>query len=166
MRSIQRGTDMTRMILHRLLRLRRNTAGTNMFEAAIITPLLLLLTFAIIDFGALFYVNLALQNGVAQASRFGVTGNVSGGMDRVQSIRAAMREATPTLTLDDGAFEFHHMAAGGASWTGGTGGPNDVERITVNYTWDIMTPVIRPFFPGGHVQFQVRSIMRNEGRFE
>ena len=34
----------------------RDTAGTSIVEAAIITPLLLLLTFSIVDFGALFYV--------------------------------------------------------------------------------------------------------------
>ena len=54
----------------------RDTAGTSMLEAAIITPLLLLLTLSIVDFGALFYVYLALENGVSQATRYGVTGNV------------------------------------------------------------------------------------------
>ena len=33
----------------------RDTAGTSIVEAAIITPLLLLLTLSIVDFGALFY---------------------------------------------------------------------------------------------------------------
>ena len=56
----------------------RDTAGTSIVEAAIITPLLLLLTLSIVDFGALFYVYLALENGVSQATRFGVTGNADG----------------------------------------------------------------------------------------
>jgi len=46
-----------------------------LIEAALITPLLMLLTFATIDFAALFYVYLALENGVSEATRFAVTGN-------------------------------------------------------------------------------------------
>ena len=48
-----------------MLRRIRDTNGSTMLEAAIITPLLLLLTFSIVDFGALFYVYLALENGVS-----------------------------------------------------------------------------------------------------
>ena len=48
--------------------------GTALIEAALITPLFLLLTFSIVDFGALFYAYLALENGVSLASRYGVTG--------------------------------------------------------------------------------------------
>ena len=53
----------------------RGEKGATMLEAAIITPLLLLLTFSIIDFASLFYVYLALENGASQATRYGVTGN-------------------------------------------------------------------------------------------
>ena len=48
--------------------------GTALLEAAIITPLFLLLTFSIVDFGGMFYAYLALENGVSLASRYGVTG--------------------------------------------------------------------------------------------
>ena len=47
----------------------------NILETAIVTPLLLLLTFGVVDFGALFYGYLALENGVSQATRSAVTGN-------------------------------------------------------------------------------------------
>lgn len=157
---------MARTIARRLLRGLRDSAGTNMLEAAIIAPLLLLLTFAIADFGALLYVNVALQNGVSQATRFAVTGNLLPGMDRAASVRAAMREATPTLTLDDGAFTFEHMPLGGAAWIAGPGAPNEIDKVSVDYTWHIMTPVIRPFFPGGAIHFRVESSMKNEDRFE
>ena len=58
-----------------------------MLEAAIITPLLLLLTFSIVDFGALFYVYLALENGVSQATRYGVTGQRDGRSGRIRARR-------------------------------------------------------------------------------
>ena len=156
-----------------LLARARDTRGTNLLEAAIMTPLLLLLTFSIVDFGALFYVYLALENGVSQATRYGVTGNVmpdptnpSSNLSRIDSIKAAMRTATPTLTIPDSAFTFNHMAVGGSSWVAGTGGPGDVEKLTVDYTWDILTPIMRPFFTGGQIHFTVDSAMKNEARFQ
>src|SRR5476651_1890384 len=107
----------------KLRRLLGDTAGATLIEAAIITPLLLMLTFAIVDFGALFYVYLALENGVSQAARYGITGqlmddpaNPGTPLSRDDSIKLAMRQATPNLTLTDSAFTFSHMAPGGGAW--------------------------------------------------
>jgi uncharacterized protein len=151
----------------------RDTAGTNVLEAAILTPLLLLLTFSIADFGALFYVYLALENGVSQASRFGVTGNAMDDplhpgtpLSRSDSIKTAMRQATPTLTLPDSAFTFSFMSPGATGWTSGTGGPGDIGKVTVDYTWTLMTPLLRPFFTGGQAHLRVDSAMKNETRFQ
>jgi hypothetical protein len=151
----------------------RDTRATNLLEAAVITPLLIVLTFGIVDFASLFYVYLALENGVAQASRYGVTGNQmadpanpSQNLSRQDSIKTAMRQATPTLTLADTAFTFSHMPVGGSSWVGGPGGPGEIDRVTIDYNWDILTPIMRPFFPGGQIHFTVDSSMKNEGRFQ
>lgn len=149
-----------------------DSTGANLLEAALVTPLLLLLTFSIIDFGVIFYVYLALENGVSQATRYAVTGNQMDDPDnpgeplgREDSIKAAMREATPTLTIEDQAFSFSHMAPGGA-WVGGAGGPSDIEKVTVTYTWTPFTPLIRPFFENGELHLTVESAMKNEGRFD
>jgi Flp pilus assembly protein TadG len=150
----------------------RGEKGATMVEAAIVTPLLLVLTFSVIDFASMFYVYLALENGVSQATRYAVTGgqlddpnNPGSKLSRVDSIKATMRSATPTLTIADGAFSFSHLAVGGSTWLAGTGGPNEIEKLTINYTWDVMTPVLRPFFPGGKVQLTVDSSMKNEPKF-
>lgn len=132
----------------------------------------MLLTFSTIDFAALFYVYLALENGISQATRFAVTGNqlndpASPGslLSRTASIETAMRQATPTLTIADTAFTFNHMSPGGAAWIAGAGGPSDIEKVSVNYTWNILTPLLRPFFAGGQINLHVESAMKNEGRF-
>jgi uncharacterized membrane protein (UPF0127 family)/Flp pilus assembly protein TadG len=158
---------------HGIVQRLRDTAGTSIVEAAVITPLLLLLTFSIADFGALFYVYLALENGVSQASRYGVTGNLmddpahpGSQLSRTDSIKLAMRQATPTLTLADGAFTFSHMSPGATSWSSGTGAPSDIEKVTVDYTWNLLTPLLRPFFSGGQVHLKVDSAMKNEARFQ
>jgi len=158
--------------MRRILKLRRlgDSKGANLVEAAIITPLLLVLTFSIVDFAAMFYCYLALEHGVSQATRFAITGqqmSASGSpIGREASIKAAMREATPTLTIPDNAFSFSFMPMNGSSWASGLGGANDVGRVTVNYTWNFMTPLIRPFFPNGQISLRVQSTMKNETVFQ
>lgn len=163
---------MRRVFSQRIRRLLRDTAGVNIVEAAIITPLLLLLSFSVVDFASVFYVYLSLENGLSQATRYAVTGQLmddpaSPGtkLSRADSIKAAMRQATPTLTIGDAAFSFSHMPPGGGAWTAGVGGPGDIEKVSVDYTWSIMTPLLRPFFPGGRIRFVVDSVMKNESRF-
>lgn len=148
-----------------MTRLIRNCRGATMVEAAIMTPLLLLLTFSIVDFACLFYVYLALENGASQATRYAVTGQVVAGQTREESIKTAMRRATPTLTLDDSVFSFSHLPPGGTTWVGGTGGEGDIGKVTVTYPWSLMTPLIRPFFTNGRIIFRVESAMKNERRF-
>ena len=160
---------MTRRISRRLIGLLRDCAGTNMIEAAIITPLMLLLTFSVVDFASLFYVYLSLENGVSQATRFAVTGQTmanpndpSTQLNRAESIKLAMRQSTPTITLNDSAFSFSHMSPPAGAWSAGVGGPNDIEKVTVDLDWDLMTPLIRPFFTNGRIHFTVASSMKNE----
>jgi hypothetical protein len=151
----------------------KDSTGATLLEAAIITPLLLLLTFSIADFGGLFYCYLALESGVSQATRQAITGNSVDDpahpgtpLSRAEAIKAAMRSATPTLNIPDGAFTFEHMPVGGSSWVGGTGGPSEIEKVTITYTWPLMTPLLRPFFTGGQLTMKVESMMKNESRFK
>jgi Flp pilus assembly pilin Flp len=160
---------MTRHISRRLRKLLEDVSGANFVEAALILPLVLLVTFGVMDFATLCYEYLALENGVAQATRFVVTGqqmadpaNPGTFMNRQNSIKAAMRMATPTLDVPDGAFTFQHMAPGAGSWSSGVGGPGDLEKVTINYSYAPMTPLLRPFFTGGQINFSVDSTMKNE----
>jgi hypothetical protein len=147
--------------------------GANLVEAALLTPLLLLLTFGIVDFSSLFWVYLSLENGVSQATRYGVTGNQLDDpahpgtpLSRTDSIKQIMRDATPNLTIPDGAFTFSHIPPGGGGWVSGTGGPGAIEKVTITYAWTPLTPLIRPFFSGGRITMRVESSMKNESRFE
>jgi len=151
----------------------KDCRGTNLVEAAFVTPLLLLMTFAIVDFGGLFYAYLALESGVSQATRFGVTGqqladpnNPQVNLSRTDSIKLAMRRATPTITIPDNAFSFSHLPEGQTVWLAGTGGPKDVEKVQIDLNWDLMTPLIASFFPNGKLTLRVSSSMKNEPRFQ
>ena len=158
-----------------LARMRRlaDSRGNNLLEAAIITPLMIFLTFSIVDFASLLYTYLALENGVSQATRFAVTGNVLDDPDkpgsklsRKASIVHAMRNATPTLTIPDNAITFTHLVPGTSTWVNGPGAPADIEKVSVQYSWSVLSPVLRPFFEGGRMTLKVQSSMKNEGRFE
>jgi hypothetical protein len=140
----------------------RDTSGQSMIEAAIVTPLLLLVTFAILEFGYLLFVNLALENGVAQAARYGITGNVVTGLSRQDSIKSVMRSSTPTLTIPDASFQFSHLE--GTSWVGGLGGPGTVGKVAIVYTHPVL--VLRPVFGASSVTLRVESAMKNESRFQ
>jgi Flp pilus assembly protein TadG len=158
---------MKRRFSHSVVRLIRHCGGTNLLEAAILTPLLLLLSFSIVDFASIFYVYLALENGVTQATRFAVTGNtlnnpITGtALSRQDSVILAMQQATPTLTIDSSAFTFSRLSGG--AWSPGFAASGEVGKVSVNYTWNIMTPLLMPFFTNGQVQFTVNSAMKNEG---
>ncbi len=134
-------------------------------EVALILPLLLLLTFAILDFSTILFVYLSLENGVSQATRYAVTGqqmndpsNPGQKLTREVSIKAAMRQATPSLVIPDNDFTFYNVTKG----TSGSGGPNDVIRVTVDYDWSFFTPLLRPFFNNGQITLKVSSTMKNE----
>jgi hypothetical protein len=144
----------------------RGTSGVSLVEAALVTPLLVFLTLSIAEFGVLFHVYLALEHGVTQATRYGVTGNQMEELSREDSLRGAMRQATPTLTIPDEAFEFSHLSPGATVWADGTGGPDDIEKMTVDYNWPVVNPMLRPFFTGGQMHFRVESSRKNERRFE
>ena len=51
------------------------------------------------------------------------------------------------------------------AWLAGTGSAGDIERMTVNYVWTPMTPLMVPFFTNGQMTLQVASAMKDEGRF-
>jgi len=131
-----------------------------------IIPLIALVIFAIMEFATILYVQMALQNGVSQATRFAITRNVIAGQSREQSIRTIMRQETPTLTIDDADFTFSHKPLSGGAWTAGTGGPNTIEKVSVTYEWEILTPILQPFFTTDTLTIRVESTMKNESELQ
>jgi hypothetical protein len=150
-----------------------NAEGATLLEAALITPLFLLLTFSVVDFGGLFYAYLALENGVSLASRYGVTGrqlddpaNPGTPLNHQETLKLAMRQGTPTLTIPDSAFSFAHRSVGGGVWLAGSGSPGDLERVSVDYVWQFYTPLVGAFFTNGQINLRVDSAMKNEASFQ
>jgi hypothetical protein len=151
----------------------RDCRGNNLIEGAIVTPLLLLLTFGIVDFASMFYVYVSMESGISQATRYAVTGatkddpdNPGTPMGTEGTIKAAMQEAAPTLDIDSMTFAFSHMSPGSSSWAGGAGGPGDIGRVTVEYAWQPLTPILGAFLTDGKMTMKVESAMKNEPKWE
>ena len=143
----------------------RAPRGAALAEAGIIISLLVVLVFSIIDFSGLLWTFLTLQNGISQATRFAVTGNQmpdpgnpSARLSREQSIRQAMRRATPGFVIGDGDITFFNVSKN----TAGVGGPNDIIRVSVAHDWQFFTPLFRPVFDRGRVTLRVSATMANE----
>jgi hypothetical protein len=144
--------------------------GQSLIEAAIILPLLLFLVFAIVDFGVLFYVYQSMENGISEATRYGITGqqkpdpqNPGNYLSREESIKVVMREFNPSIVLNNSAFTFEHRELTGTTWDPGSGRPTDICRVTVNYSWRPIVPLISALFANGQVPLRVASTMKNEG---
>src|SRR3989442_15166673 len=128
----------------------RPAPGQALVETAIGIVLLMLLTFSVVDAAMLFFAYLTLQNGVTEATRFGVTGQDPDDADHLtrheDSIMRVMRNATPGLTLADDEFHFSFFKPGGdvTRPSPGTGGPDDIVQVTVMHPWQLISPMVWP----------------------
>ena len=68
--------------------------------------------------------------------------------------------------MDDVSISYSHMTPGSSSWTGGAGGPGDIGKVSVSYTWTPLTPILGPLLTNGQLIVQVESAMKNESRWE
>jgi len=138
---------------------RRSSRGQALVETAISVLLLVMCTATIIDFGRFFWSLLTVQNGVTQGTRFAVTNQLLDGLGRDDSIRKAIREATPGFALGDDDIVFYNVSKGGP----GSGGPRDTIRVTVEQEFQFLTPLVADLFgDGGSIRFRVSSTMQNE----
>jgi Flp pilus assembly protein TadG len=141
--------------------------GQSLVELALVLPLLLLLLFATVDFSLLFFVYHTMENGISEATRYGLTGqqeedpnSPGNNLSRQDSMKLVMRNLCSNITLADGAFTFEHL--NGTVWTAGIGAAGDISRMTVNYNWKPITPFMNVLFTGGKIPLRVSSTVKNE----
>jgi Flp pilus assembly protein TadG len=142
--------------------------GGTFVEFALIIPLFFLLTFAIVDFGFLFYQKLTLENAVRQAGRFAVTGNhltttsANGTVTtetRIQSIVQTATQAAVGLPISNVQIS---TVQGGTNFIGSAGGPGDPVTVSLSVTYTFFTHFIGRYFPSGKDIFTVSTTFRNE----
>lgn len=139
-------------------RSRRGTSGQALVEFTLVLPLLLVLFFSIIEFSLYFYTRVSLRHVVRESARFAVTGNTltdstGAPMSRVQSIQKLITKGAPGITISPADITL--VPANG-------GGPGEVVRISVNYTYTAKLPPFRLFFPNGRLIINVATVTKNE----
>jgi len=74
--------------------LRRNEEGATIVEFALIAPTLMLFVMGIIEVAMVLFVSMLLEGSVREAGRYGITGYVYQGFDRIAIIRKIVEENT------------------------------------------------------------------------
>jgi Flp pilus assembly protein TadG len=141
----------------------KSMRGQTMVEFALVAPILLLLIFAIVDFGQLFYLQMMTQNAVQQAGRYAVTGNHMAdpknpgqNLSRVNSIIQTAQQLAPGVNFSNISISSQQGGAGSA------GGPGDIVTVSLTTTMQFVTPLIGSFFPNNTYSFTSSVTFRNE----
>lgn len=149
--------------------MRRNrkglTTGLVTTELAIILPLMMLLIFATLDFGRMYFTQITLQHAMREGGRFGVTGqrlpdpdNPETRQSRIASIRRVVFEAAVGVGVEPGNIVISSINGGADN--AGQGG--DTLTISMSYNFRFITPIIGKFFNDGEQRFTVSTSFRNE----
>src|SRR5262245_10447183 len=120
--------------MRRWLRGRRSESGQSLVEFAMVLPLLLLIVFAIIDFGRIYQANVTLTNAAREGARLGTTGASA------TAIQQRVSDTAPGLG-----------ATSSVSYTG-TGVTGDSVIVQATATVQFITPmgrIMSAFFGGG-----------------
>ena len=142
-------------------------SGQTLVEFALLLPLIVVVLLAIMEFGAMFYVNLTMQNAVRQGARYAVTGQTQAGFSRRASLENKIR------FYSNGLYDKHphtlttsKVTPGSSTYTNLTGAQvgkgGDIIMVQLDYTWPLMTPVLKPFFRNNKYVFTVKATMANE----
>jgi Flp pilus assembly protein TadG len=144
-------------------RARRFARGQTMVEFILVAPLYFFLTFAVIDFGRMFFVQMNLQQAVQEAARYASTGNhlpnpnnAGQNLSRVASIISMAQQAAAGANITN--IQVSSLVGG----AGSAGGPGDTVTVSVTTSLPLMTPMAASFFPNGAYTFTSSATFKNE----
>ncbi len=148
---------------------RLGSSGAALIEFAIVAPLFLLLLLSTLEFGVMLWVNLTMQNAVREGARYAITGqkDLDPNLDRTARTRKnavleKIKESSLRLydrVVDDGGPVVTDVDGHSVS---GFGAPGQLVVISLQCSWPIINPLLRPFFEEGTYRFTVSATMRNE----
>ncbi len=145
--------------------------GQTTVEFALVVVLFLTLIFSIMDFALMFFVNQTMQHAVRSGARLAVTGMSNAGSDRLSTMTDKIREQsmgfyekntpvrTPVISVQRlGAF----YNISGTPVKDTTGASQQLITVRLDYSWPLLTPLVKPFFKDGKYAFTVKSTVVNE----
>lgn len=124
--------------------------GVVMVELVIVLPVILLVMFAIMEFGMMFRTYDILQQAARAAARVAVTGRGDSDGTRNSLIRQEARRFTQYVVGGPPVeFAVRSRSKGMASdvWIDGPGGPCDTVEVLVTYDYKPTLPFVDPLLP-------------------
>jgi len=151
----------------------RGRRGATLIEFAIVLLLLLLLIFAIVEFGRYFFVQHSLQFATREGVRLALVGRTlsdpSGNpLSREASIvKMITDKAAMAVRASDLQISIYPISADytdPANWQNvqDAGEPGSYMRVRTRYYFTFTTPVIGAFAPGGRLLVEAQATYRNE----
>lgn len=161
----------------------KNMNGQAIVEFALVAMVFFVMLFAIMDLAIMLYVNLTMQHAVREGTRLAITGqpgSTATGAQRWDAMKQKIKDSSmglydknlngqkdPVVSIlphDAPASSpvYANFTGTRATATDPTGKPDDIILVKLTYSWRLITPVLRPFFPNGIYTFTVKSTMKNE----
>ena len=130
--------------------------GAELIEMVVVTPLLLLLLFGIVDFGFMFQRYVVLTNAAMEGARVGVLPGYSAVDAQTRATTYAAAGGVPGAVTAV-ATTVNLPAAGGGTW------PGVQVVVTHNYTYSYVGPFVSMFSGSlGTVTLRASSTMRRQ----
>jgi hypothetical protein len=142
-------------------------------EFAVVAPILLVVMFAIADFGIYFFVQHTVQWGTREGVRLALVGGTvndadGNAMDRKASIIATIkRKVAVAMDPADLQISIYPVESGYSDpedWRGiqDAGGPGQYMRVRTRYEYPFITPLVTALVPEGTLLVQAEATYRNE----
>ena len=134
--------------------------GQSAVEFALVLPLLLMLIFALIEFGVLFMSWVTVEHSAREATRYAVTGRSEAGLTRLESIVEVAESQAGWLpfALDSVIVRSSPNTDFSGLVEGDPGGPCYAIEVEINYTHQGFTPFIFELIPSLTLQGRERII--------
>ncbi len=139
--------------------------GLVIVEMAIILPVMMLLIFATIDFGRMFFTQITLQHAMREGGRFGVTGQrlpVPGQPQDLQTRIASIRQVVNNAAVGVSVQPENIIVSSSSGGANNAGQGGDTITISMSYQFQFVTPLVGKYFNGGSQDFTVSTSFRNE----
>jgi len=159
----------------RRLKVASDQKGISVLEFTFIVIIILGLLFAIVDLSLMLFANLAMQHAVRSGARYAVTGreDIDPGRRRLSVIKKIEDSSIGLCNKNPCSVAFYRLNQDGSvssipadpdnPRSSDVGNPSEIIVVAVEeYSWSLLTPLIRPFFPDGKYTFTVKATMRNE----
>ena len=141
----------------------RSEEGGTLVEFAFASLLFFFLVFAVFDYGHLFFVEMAVQNAIQEAARYGSTGNHLPDPNNPGNNLSRVNSIIETLENDAMGVQISNIQVSSASGgAGSAGGPGDLLTVSATVNVALVTPIVARFFPNGQYTLTPSITVMNE----